>query len=594
MQIRLLRLRFRRRLRKGQQQVEDLGQQAEQQLEQNLYKRFGRLAPVKRFVAAWLGLMVLLIGLVLTQNLALSHYYQTVKTIPGGVYSEGVRGRFTNASPLFATSDADATVSRLLFAGLFRFNETGELVGDLAQGYTVDATGTTYTVQLKSGLQWHDGKPLTSADVVFTYQIIQNPDTLSPLLASWEGITVTAPNPQTVVFKLPGVLASFPYTMTNGIVPKHILANIPAADLRSADFNTVHPIGAGPFAWEAIEVKGNGDPRDAQQQIGLKAFEQYNAGSPKLQKFIVGIYANDAQLLEAFKKGELTALEGVSDIPSNVTDKESVVQHNLLLRAANMVFFKTSEGILSEQPVRKALVQASNVPAIVDKLDYATRTVQEPLLQGQLAYDSAYVQPAFNAQAARTTLDTAGWRVAKSGARQKDRKTLGFVLSAANTKESRLVAEQLRRQWAAVGVKVDIQFLDANEFQNAIKYHNYEAILNGISIGVDPDVFVYWDSSQADIRSNNRLNLSEYKNATADAALEAGRTRLDPSLRTIKYKPFLQAWQQDLPALGLYQPRILYITNGAVAGLQDQAINTATDRFNNVHNWQIREARVTN
>lgn len=594
MQLRLIRLRFRRRLRKGQQQVEGLGQQAEQQLEQNLYKRFERLAPIRRFVITWVGLMVLLIGVVLSQNLALSHYYQSVQTVPGGVYSEGVRGRFTNANPLFATSDADATVSRLLFSGLFHFNDEGELTGDLASEYSVNEQGNTYTVKLKPNLKWHDGKPLTSADVVFTYQAIQNPDTLSPLQASWEGIQISAPDAQTVVFTLPGVLASFPYNMVNGIVPKHILESVPMADLRSADFNTVRPIGAGPFVWEAVEVLGTGDPRNAQQHIGLVAFDDYNGGKPKLQRFIVEVYASDTQLLEAFKKGELTAMEGVADVPRALKEKDNVVEHNLLLRAANMVFFKTSEGVLAEQPVRKALVQASDIPSIVDKLDYPTRLVQEPLLRGQLAYDPAHVQPGFDLKAARATLDQAGWQVNSKGERTKDGKRLTVALTVANTAEYKMVAEQLRQQWSALGVKMDLQLLDASDFQNALKFHSYEAILNGITIGVDPDVFVYWDSSQADVRSNNRLNFSEYKNETADAALEAGRTRLDPALRTIKYKPFLQAWQQDNPALGLYQPRILYLTNGPVSGLPDQSINTATDRFNNVHNWQIREARVTN
>ncbi len=88
--------------------------------------------------------------------------------------------------------------------------------------------------------------------------------------------------------------------------------------------------------------------------------------------------------------------------------------------------------------------------------------------------------------------------------------------------------------------------------------------------------------------------MSEYSNAAADAALEAGRTRIDPNLRAIKYRPFLEAWQKEAPALGLYQPRLLYITNGRVSGLGDQPINSAADRLNNVHNWQIREARVTN
>jgi ABC-type transport system substrate-binding protein len=135
--------------------------------------------------------------------------------------------------------------------------------------------------------------------------------------------------------------------------------------------------------------------------------------------------------------------------------------------------------------------------------------------------------------------------------------------------------------------------LSTVDFQNALTYHNYSAVLNGISIGIDPDVFVYWASSQASISAINDLNFSEYKNPTADAALEAGRTRLEPQLRTIKYQPFLQAWQQDAPALGLYQPRLLYLTNGLVDGLQPGPIVSSADRFNNVQNWEIRQAKVT-
>jgi ABC-type transport system substrate-binding protein len=89
------------------------------------------------------------------------------------------------------------------------------------------------------------------------------------------------------------------------------------------------------------------------------------------------------------------------------------------------------------------------------------------------------------------------------------------------------------------------------------------------------------------------LNFSEYNSKTADAALEAGRTRLDPALRAAKYAPFLQAWQADYPALGMYQPRFLYLTRSTVHGLLDHPINADAERFTNVHNWQIREARKT-
>lgn len=593
MQTRLIRLRWRRRLRKSQQQVEGLGSQAEEQIEQHLLGRIKHLGPVRRFVISWLALLLLLLGGVVAQNLSLSDYYQTLQPVPGGIYNEGVRGRFTNANPLYATSDADATVSRLIFAGLFTYDSRGKLIGNLASSYTVDPRGNSYTVHLKPHLTWQDGQPLTSADVVFTYQSIQNPDAQSALQSSWQGISVTAPDARTVVFKLPDTLASFPYNLTNGIVPKHLLGSVPAADLRSADFNTVHPVGAGPFAWQAIQVSGDGDPHNSRSQIALVPFAGYNSGQPKLQKFVVQVFADQNALIEAFRTKQLTAAEGLTETPARLLKDKNVLQHNLSQRAATMVFFKTSSGVLADRQVRQALVQAADVPRIVQQVGYPARLVREPLLIGQLGYDPSTVQLAFNLKAAQSLLDASGWTAGKNGLRSKAGQPLTFNLVVADTAEYHRVAKQLGQQWRALGVKLNVQFQNPADFQSALVSHGYDAILDGIEIGTDPDVFVYWDSSQADIRSSNRLNLSEYNNPTADAALEAGRTRLDPTLRTIKYKPFLQAWQHDSPALGLYQPRVLYLTNGSVSGLSDNPVNTTLDRFNNVHNWQIREARVT-
>jgi peptide/nickel transport system substrate-binding protein len=537
--------------------------------------------------------MVLLIGGLFIQNLSLSNYFQTLRPVPGGIYNEGILGTFTNANPIYATNNVDTSVSKLLFAGLFTYNGHNQLVGDLASGYSVDASESVYTVHLKPHLTWQDGQPLTSADVIFTYQAIQNPDAQSPLRGSWQNIIVSAPNAQTVVFKLPGSLASFPYTMTNGIVPRHILGGIPAAGLRSADFNTVHPVGAGPFAWQAIQVAGN-YPSTAQEQIALVPFAGYSRGAPKLREFIVHAYASQTDLIQAFKSSQLTGAAGLTSVPADVKNMPSLEVHSPLLTAATMVFFKTSSGVLSDEQVRQAVTEGTNRRAIIKSLGYSTHAVREPLLMGQLGYDPALAQAGFDPAAARQLLDSDGWAVGKNGLRGKNGQTLSFALTAADTAEYRSVARQLQQQWRGLGIKLNLQLQDSTDFHNSLTYHNYDAVLYGISVGSDPDVFVYWDSSQADVHSSNRLNLSEYKSSAADSALEAGRSRSQPQLRVIKYRPFLQAWQGDYPALGLYQPRFLYLTNGAVAGLSDHAINSPAGRFNDVQNWEIRDAKVTN
>ena len=426
MGFKILNARFRKRFRRGQKQVEAFGTQTEQSIEKNVYSRFERLRPVRRFVIGWLLLLVFLISGVLVQTVLLSGYYQTFQPVPGGKYIEGVLGRFTTANPLFASGDVNSSVSHLLFSGLFTYDGQNRLVGDLARDYSVDARGTTYTVHLRPHLTWHDGRPLTARDVVYTYQTIQNPDVQSPLLSSWQGITVSATNDTTIMFKLPGVLASFPYNLTTGIVPQHVLGSLSASALRTADFNTVHPIGSGPFVWQGLQVSGN-NPKDQQEQIALLPFTRYHGGQPKLQQFIVRAYTSQTQLAHDFKTNQLIAVEGFNDVPGSLQHDSAVVEHSLLLSAANMVFFKTTSGPLADKSVRQALVASTNVPAIISSLHYQTHQVREPLLQGQLAYDPATAQSGFNAKGSTGLLDQDGWVLNAQGLRAKDGKPLRFT-----------------------------------------------------------------------------------------------------------------------------------------------------------------------
>ena len=589
---RATKLRVRRQLRRSKRQVEVFGQQAEDRLEKDFFRRLERLFFVKRFIAAWLLLVLLLAGCLIGQMYGLTRYYQTLQPAPGGTYSEGIIGSFTNANPLYASSSVDSTISRLVFAGLLKYDAHDKLVGDLADTWSVDTAGTTYTVHLRPHLTWHDGQPLTADDVLFTFRTIQNPDAQSPLNGGWAGIKLAAPNANTVTFTLPNVLSSFPESLTTGIVPKHILGGTPMSQLRSSTFNTTHPIGAGPFSWEALQVSGTND-LSRQEQIELLPFEKYAGGAPKLGSFVVHTFHEQSQLISAFKAQEITAMVGLDSVSPEIAKLPNTQVHSFLLTAAVMSFFKMSHPILSDVQVRQALVKGANVSAIIQGLGYPTMAVTEPILHGQIGYNRAYQQSGYDVAAAKAQLDQAGWRADNGGVRTKDGQKLSFKLYAQSNSEYATVAAALQKQWAAIGVDAQVVLQADADFQTTLTQHNYDALVHGISIGADPDVFVYWDSSQADPRASHRYNFSEYKSSATDAALEAGRTRLDPVLRAAKYQPFLQAWQTDAPALGLYQPRFLYVTRGPVAGLQEQSINTEIDRLNNVQNWMFRRVWTT-
>lgn len=588
---RATKLRWRRRYRRSRRHVEDLGVQTEEHLERHLFRRLSRLYQVRRFIAAWLLLIIALMTGIVLQTRALSGYYQTLAPAPGGTYTEGIIGSFTNANPLYASGSVDGAVSKLLFSSLLTYDQNNQLTGDLAESWEVDESELVYTVRLRKDVKWHDGRPLTAADVMYTYQIIQNPDAKSPLQTSWMGIKLSQPDDYTVVFTLPNVLSSFPYALTNGIVPKHLLESTAVGQLRSSRFNTAEPVGSGPFKWDAVEVVGM-DAQSRQERVGLVANQDYYKGAPKLQRFVVRSFRDEKQLIQSFKAQELDAMVGLNTLPDEVKALAEVQDYNIPLTGEVLVFFKTSMEVLQDSKVRQALVKAVDTKEIIRGLDHPVIPVNSPLLESQLGYDKNLVQHPTNVAEANALLDAAGWVRTGDGVRQKDGKPLAFTLYAQSTGEYTYVTQQLQRYWRDIGVDLEVALRADSELQTAVALHAYDALLYGISVGNDPDVFAYWHSSQADPRAATRLNLSEYKSAAADRALEAGRTRTENNLRAAKYRPFLEAWRNDAPALGLYQPRFLYVTRGEVYGFQPNLLNNAIERYNNVEAWMIREVKT--
>lgn len=589
---RTTRLRLRRKIRSNQRRVEDIGYQAEDHLEKHFFKRLHRLLDVSRFVLGWLLLLILLTVGVSAQIKALGQHYQDLRPVGGGTYSEGLIGNFTNANPIYATGSVDSSVARLVFAGLFKYDSGNQLVNDLAESLKVDETGKVYTIKLRPHLKWHDGRPLTAADVIYTFQTIQNPDAKSPLFHAWRGVAIKQIDDSTISFTLSNPLAPFVHGLTTGIVPKHRLENIQASQLRSATFNTTAPIGSGPFVWDKLEVI-RGKTGDNQQHIGLKSFPAYHRGAPKLTQFVIKTYDDAAQLIEGFKKQDVNAVVGLERLPEDLNNDIKIKEHTPTLTALNMIFFKTDSELLKDSKVRQALLMAVNVPAVVNGLGYPAVLADEPLLRGQLGYNPGIRQLAFNLEQTNKLLDDAGWkRPAPDQTRVNGPTKLEIKFYAKNNADFTYVSQQIQQAWQAVGVATKVVLLGDDDLNIAIGTRNYDVLLHGISIGNDPDVFAYWHSSQSDPRAASRLNFSNYKSSPADKSLEAGRSRTDAGLRAAKYLPFLQSWRSDVPAMALYQPRFLYLTRGPLFGFESKTINSATDRFNNVENWMIREDYV--
>lgn len=591
MNYRYTRLRVRKRIRKRKKQVLNLSDSANKQLDRHIFRRWHNFRNAGRFAIGWLSLVLLLIVAVVIQTKGLGRYHLTVTPTEGGVYTEGVVGNFSNANPLYTTENADSQVSKLLFSSLLTYDEKNNLVGDLASSWQVDAKGTTYIVKLKPNITWHDGKPLNSEDVVFTYNTIKNPDAKSYLLQNWLAVKVEKVNNNTVKFILPNAYSPFPHSLTNGIIPKHLFKDIPAAQLRSTTFNTKSPIGSGPFIWKGVS-KDLDDDSDQLETIQLTKNNNYFRDKVKLDGITIKTYRDENSLKNALQDNKIIAAAGLSSSDQDIEPKQEDLGFSLM--SANMLFLKTTSPTLSDIRVRQALVKGTNLVSLVSKINYASIPVRQPILKSQIGYNPAYLQFSFNKEEAIKLLEQAGWKLnPKDGFRYKGSNKLNLKLAYQSSREFSHISDSVQKQWKELGVDLNVSISqDKNDSRKYLDSHDYDVLLYGINIGPDPDVYAYWHSSQIDKKTQIHLNLSEYKSTVADIALEAARTRTDPELRAAKYKPFLEAWRRDAPAIGLYQPRYLVITNQHVYGLKPALINVPSDRFNNVSNWMINTTKT--
>lgn len=537
--------------------------------------------PVRRVTALWLG-SVALVGLVsLLQLRTLRAYYMELAGQPGGTYTEGIIGSISTINPILADSGANSDAARLVFLGLTRYNHKGELEGDLAKSWTVSPDGRTYTFTLRSGVSWQDEQPFSSADVAFTINRIQNPDTRSPMASAWQGVEVAAPDATTVVITLPVRYDAFLNSTTVGMLPQHILNDTPAAQLRVSDFNQA-PIGTGPFVVSSFDTE-NGS-------VMLNGNAKYFRGKPKLDSIVLKVYSTQAELQSAFRKHQIMGMARSANTAGTSYGRGAQL-HALTIPEEVAMFTNTKSEFLANTDVRTALSAAIGRQEIIKTLLHGeAKPLVVPALSSQLPVASTYQIPTKDVDAAKQLLDKAGWKQSDDDIRTKDGKELRLTLVTAQTDDYQAVSELLARQLQAVGVGVDIQAVDVATLQRTyISPRNYDLLLYGLNAGADLDPYPYWHSSQAKAPG---LNVSQYSSSTADKALVSARATTDAQVRQVRLKSFLDAWSADDPAVMLYTPNYLYVTEKTVQGVADGELITAADRFYNVQNWTVRSKLV--
>ena len=507
----------------------------------------------------------------------------------GGVYVEGVIGNISTLNPLLAASEPEQAVSRLLFSSLYNYDVTGALHTDLAESMTVK-DDKVYTIKLRNAV-WHDGKKLTAEDVVYTINLIKNPQVRSPLRVNWLDISARAIDDSTVEFMLPAVYAGFSHALTFPVIPKHILQSVSPSSMREADFSS-NPVGSGPFAVKRVQTSESTSSTDV---VRMEPNTKYYGAVSTLSRLELRAYGNESLLVKAVNSGEVSAASGLSlSAADNIKSKQYSTKHWLFNKGVYLLMNNRSQ-TLQDARVRQALRYATDTSSIRATVGDNVARLDTPILQSQIA-QKLPVAPDYNLDKAKALLKEAGWTYNQGQWKGKDGRPLAVAVTTSSGRdEYKKIVDALKQQWSKLGVDVQLREIDTSStttsfVQSVLQPRDYDALLYELELGADPDVFAYWHSSQA---SASGYNFANYSNRTVDNDLVGGRSRTNSALRAAKYIQFVNQWLNDAPAIGLYQSVGSYVLNNGASIVEPRgSLNTMNDRYADVTTWSTGKASV--
>lgn len=511
----------------------------------------------------------------------------------GGDYIEASVGNPRYLNPVLAsTSDADRDIGALVFSGLMRTVSSGQLAPDLAASYETSDNGKTYTFHLRKGVRWHDGDDFTSRDVAATVGYIKDPAWKSPLASQFKNVTVAAPDDSTVVFTLAEPFAPFLSMLTFGVLPQHLWQEVKPENAARAELN-IKPVGTGPFKFK----KFTKDKKGVIITYALARNDQYYGDKPYLDSVAFRFYPDFASAEDALLKRRV---DGLSFLPLEYRDAvaklRSVGTYILRLPQYTAVFFNQKNPILKSKDVRAALALATDrVSVLKETLGDDGALVNGPILAGFVGFYPDVKRAAHDPGAAADILENAGWKLDVDGVRKRssldDKKKLvstplQLTLTTVDAKENIAAAQLIKKDWEAVGAKVELEIVPGSKIQkDKIRPRDYDALLYGEILGPDPDPFPFWHSSQS---GENGLNLSSYSNRRVDELLEKARAATKAEQRKPLYREFQDILADDVPAIFLYSPTYTYAVNRKVKGIDAGIIFSPADRFDDVNGWYIR------
>ncbi len=404
--------------------------------------------------------------------------------------------------------------------------------GELAESWELNDDATQYTIHLRDGVTWHDGKPFTSADVKFTIELAADPDSASYIGAKFAGVTaIDTPDDLTVVLHLDEgnvtLIDAFTFLV---MLPEHALKDISAADLTTSTWWLDNPIGTGPFKWKKYEPG---------QYIELEAFDDYWRGRPKLDGIINRFFPEAGSSVIALQSGDISFTYLTLDEAQGLEGKDGFSVIEGPSQVLNYLLFDLTDARFADQRVRQAFMYAIDRPTIVEQLYGGKATMANcPYILPQFVPDGLndYAQ---DVDMAKQLLSDAGF----------DTSQPVEILTYYADQLSQDVLLTIQQFMSDVGVTIDIRAVDVPTYnQIAPDTSQWDVMFAGAANGPDPDVM------STSLESTSPRNWVELHDEDLDRLLAEGRQTVDPDARAEVYQQVCQIVNDQLYMASLWVP----------------------------------------
>jgi len=476
----------------------------------------------------------------------------------------------TNLDPRIGTDANSQYLDGLIFSSLVAHDAEMNIVPDLAEKWeTPDPL--TYILHLRHGVKFHDGRPLTSADVKFTFDSILSGGVKTPKRGSFRMVaSVDAPDEATIVFHLREPYASFLWNLARpgvGVVPR----GASAAEMSQ------HPIGSGPFRWVSATTD---------EEIVLERNPDYarpGADPPEQIQRVRFRIVPDAivRALELRKGSADVAMNSLTPDMSVVLAEEGLEVDERPGTILGYVAFNFDDPILAHREVRQALAYATDRAALIRYLMRGQARAASSLLPpNHWAFEPNVKQYEFDPGRAEQLLEAAGFRRGADGVR------LHLAIKSSTEEAARILCAALADQWKRVGVALDLRPLEFATFYSDITRGSFQLYTHRwVGGNNDPDMFEFVFSSKK--MPPEGANRGHYRNAALDELLERQRVEMDRAKRKASLWRIQEIVAEDEPYIPLW-----YVDNVCVhrQRIGDIAISPTGD-YEFLESATLRESR---